>query len=171
MRYELYYWLTIQGRGEFVRLALEETGAEYVDVARGSKRKGECRPFYSFSMGRASSGRPFAPPFLQSRQADHRADRKYPIVSRKPPRPGTERTEVGRLWAPSAAVDDLRPGSRRCMIRIIRSPAASTMKTSAWKLGAALADFFTTRAPKFLGYFERVLERNPAGGAHRWGRA
>ena len=34
MRYELYYWPEIQGRGEFVRLALEEAGADYVDVAR-----------------------------------------------------------------------------------------------------------------------------------------
>ena len=38
MRYELYYWPTIQGRGEFVRLALEEAGADYVDVARRGKR-------------------------------------------------------------------------------------------------------------------------------------
>src|SRR2546428_564453 len=34
MRVALYYWPTIQGRGEFVRLLLEEAGAEYVDVAR-----------------------------------------------------------------------------------------------------------------------------------------
>jgi glutathione S-transferase len=34
MNYELYYWPTIQGRGEFVRLALEEAGADYADVAR-----------------------------------------------------------------------------------------------------------------------------------------
>src|SRR3990167_7732643 len=40
MRYELYYWPTIQGRGEFVRLALEEAGADYVDVARRSERSG-----------------------------------------------------------------------------------------------------------------------------------
>ena len=39
MRYELYYWPKIQGRGEFVRLALEEGGASYVDVARGGLRK------------------------------------------------------------------------------------------------------------------------------------
>ena len=38
MRYELYYWPAIQGRGEFVRLALEEAGADYVDVARRGKR-------------------------------------------------------------------------------------------------------------------------------------
>jgi glutathione S-transferase len=39
MRYELYYWPTIQGRGEFVRLALEEAGADYVDVARKRGRE------------------------------------------------------------------------------------------------------------------------------------
>ena len=40
MRYELYYWPEIQGRGEFVRLALEEAGAPYVDVARQPESKG-----------------------------------------------------------------------------------------------------------------------------------
>ena len=40
MRYQLYYWPTVQGRGEFVRLALEETGADYVDVARKSGNAG-----------------------------------------------------------------------------------------------------------------------------------
>ena len=39
MRYELYYWPTIQGRGEFVRLALEEAGADYLDVARKRGRE------------------------------------------------------------------------------------------------------------------------------------
>ena len=37
MRYELYYWPSIQGRGEYVRLALEEAGADYADVARGER--------------------------------------------------------------------------------------------------------------------------------------
>ncbi len=32
--YELYYWPGLQGRGEFVRLALEDAGAAYDDVAR-----------------------------------------------------------------------------------------------------------------------------------------
>ena len=34
MAYALYYWPMIQGRGEFIRLALEEAGADYVDVGR-----------------------------------------------------------------------------------------------------------------------------------------
>jgi len=40
MRYELHYWPTIQGRGEFIRLALEEAGADYVDVARRKGKSG-----------------------------------------------------------------------------------------------------------------------------------
>ncbi len=40
LRYELYYWPTIQGRGEFIRLALEEAGADYVDVARWAGKSG-----------------------------------------------------------------------------------------------------------------------------------
>jgi glutathione S-transferase len=43
MRYELYYWPSIQGRGEFIRLTLEEAGAEYVDVARSTKKDGGVR--------------------------------------------------------------------------------------------------------------------------------
>ena len=38
--YELYYWPGLQGRGEFVRLALEEAGADYVDVGRLPRSKG-----------------------------------------------------------------------------------------------------------------------------------
>ena len=64
MRYELYYWPSIQGRGEFVRLALEDAGADYVDVARQSKHgmAGMMRLMESRSVGRL----PFAPPFLKA---------------------------------------------------------------------------------------------------------
>jgi hypothetical protein len=34
MRYELYSWPSNQGRGEFVRLALEEAATDYIDVGR-----------------------------------------------------------------------------------------------------------------------------------------
>ena len=37
MRYELCYWPGIQGRGEYVRLALEDAGADYTDVARSDR--------------------------------------------------------------------------------------------------------------------------------------
>ena len=62
MRYELYYWPTIQGRGEYVRLALEEADADYVDVAR---RAGGERRMMAM-MARRGATPPFAPPFLKA---------------------------------------------------------------------------------------------------------
>lgn len=62
MRYELYYWPTIQGRGEFVRLALEESGSEYVDVARERGKGFGVARLMRFLDGREGSELPFAPP-------------------------------------------------------------------------------------------------------------
>ncbi|TMH90971.1 MAG: glutathione S-transferase, partial [Betaproteobacteria bacterium] len=63
MRYALYYWPSIQGRGEFVRLALEDAGADYVDVARRARgMRAMERLLESPSIKRA----PFAPPFLRA---------------------------------------------------------------------------------------------------------
>ncbi|HTV21358.1 MAG TPA: glutathione S-transferase [Polyangiaceae bacterium] len=61
MKYELYYWPELQGRGEFVRLALEDAGASYVDVAR--EPKGMPRLMRLWNAKRA-----FAPPFLKAGQ-------------------------------------------------------------------------------------------------------
>ena len=55
MRYELYYWPHIPGRGEFARLALEEGGADYVDVARLPEAEGGGRPAVQRMMERAAS--------------------------------------------------------------------------------------------------------------------
>jgi glutathione S-transferase len=62
MRYQLYYWSGIQGRGEFVRLALEDAGADYLDVAR--KRGDDA--IMPFLQGEQGGARPFAPPFLKA---------------------------------------------------------------------------------------------------------
>ena len=61
MRYELYYWPGIQGRGEYVRLAMEEAGADYADVARSERGMAAM-----MRMMEARAGTPpFAPPFLK----------------------------------------------------------------------------------------------------------
>jgi len=62
MRYELFYWPTIQGRGEYVRLALEEAGADYVDVARTARGVSAMMRM----MEEKSGTPPFAPPFLKA---------------------------------------------------------------------------------------------------------
>src|SRR6202171_1729832 len=66
MRYELYYWPTIQGRGEFVRLALEEAGADYVDVARAAGKGGGVPAMMKCLDGTRIKHPPFAPPFLKA---------------------------------------------------------------------------------------------------------
>jgi glutathione S-transferase len=62
MRYELYYWSGIQGRGEFVRLALEDAAADYVDVNR---KRGD-NAMMPFLRGKQEGAAPFAPPFLKA---------------------------------------------------------------------------------------------------------
>src|SRR5450631_2188076 len=68
MVYELYYWPSIQGRGEFVRLALEEAGARYQDVARGSGKGAGVAALMHFLNDRDIEQPPFAPPFLRAGQ-------------------------------------------------------------------------------------------------------
>ena len=63
MRYELYYWAGIQGRGEFVRLALEEAGADYVDVAREA---GGEDAMLRLLDNQDVEHPPFAPPYLKA---------------------------------------------------------------------------------------------------------
>lgn len=63
MRYQLFYWPDIQGRGEFVRLALEDSGAAYDDVAR---RSGGMTELLALMNGEGGKRPPFAPPFLKS---------------------------------------------------------------------------------------------------------
>jgi hypothetical protein len=64
MSYELYYWDGLQGRGEFVRLALEEAGADYIEVARGEEAEGLGTARMLEVMSSKREGHPpFAPPF------------------------------------------------------------------------------------------------------------
>lgn len=63
MTYNLWYWPDIQGRGEFVRLALEGAGIDYRDCAR---LRGVGALMDDLE-ARAGSGRgPFAPPYLDT---------------------------------------------------------------------------------------------------------
>src|SRR3569832_1308640 len=64
MRYELFYWPAIQGRGEFIRLALEEAGADYVDVARTRGRG--MAAMMRLLQGSTLERPPYAPPFLRA---------------------------------------------------------------------------------------------------------
>src|ERR1700677_2048342 len=97
MRYELYYHPTVQGRGEFVRLALEEAGADYVDVAR-KKGKAGAPAMMKIIEDERRAPPPFAPPFLKAgkliiAQAANILFFLGPRLKLSP------RDEAGRLWA------------------------------------------------------------------------
>jgi glutathione S-transferase len=165
MRYELYYWPSIQGRGEFVRLALEEAGADYVDVARGGDDgNGGMPAMFELLEGEAVERPPFAPPFLR---AGKRLIGQTPnILLFLGARHGlAPKDEAGRLWTHQL---QLTIADFVVEAHDTHHPIASGLYYEDQKEEALrrAADFRKARMPKYLGYFERVLERNEAGDAH-----
>ena len=160
MRYELYYWPTIQGRGEFVRLALEDAGADYADVARGSKRQGAGIPaMLRLLDGRTVARPPFAPPFL--RAGSLIIGQTANILLFLGERHGlAPRVDAGRFWTHQL---QLTLADLVSEVHDTHHPIAGSLYYEDQRAEAQrrAADFVTTRLPKFLGYFERLLERNP----------
>ncbi|ARQ00826.1 glutathione S-transferase family protein [Pseudorhodoplanes sinuspersici] len=163
MRYELYYWPQIQGRGEYVRLALEEAGADYIDVAR--KPRGEDKMLH-LMQSRAVKTPSFAPPFLKAGKL---------LIGQTPnillylgKHCGlAPKTEAGRLW-----VHQLQLTIADFVVEIhdTHHPIGSGLYYEEQKPEAERRadDFRAHRAPKFLGYFERVIKAS--GGPYLTGR-
>jgi len=164
VRYELYYWPSIQGRGEFVRLALEEAGADYVDVARRGKSgmAAMAKLLESKSLARP----PYAPPFLKAGK-DIIAQTALILFYLGPRLALAPRDEAGRLWTHQLqlTITDLV-----VHIHDTHHPISGWLYYEEQKPAAKrrTADFWRYRVPKFLGYFERVLQRN--GGQYMVGR-
>jgi glutathione S-transferase len=165
MRYELYYWPTIQGRGEFVRLALEEAGADYIDVARRPGKRGV--PAMTKLMDDKRSKRPpYAPPFIKAGKLV--IAQTANILLYLGPRLGlAPRDEAGRLWAHQLqlTISDLV-----VEIHDTHHPVTTYLYYEEQRPAAKrrTADFWRYRVPKILGYFERVLARSD--GPHVLGR-
>jgi glutathione S-transferase len=163
MRYELYYWPEIQGRGEFVRLALEEAGADYVDVAR---EKGGMAAMMKFMEGAGVKQPPFAPPFLKAGAL--LIGQTANILMFLGPRHGlAPKAEAGRLW-----INQLQLTVADFVVEIhdTHHPIGSGLYYEDQKPEAKRRTdiFLKERVPKFLGYFERVVERS--GGPFLTGR-
>jgi len=170
MRYELYYWDGIPGRGEFVRLALEEAGAEYVDVARLPARKGGGTKALMHYMGDATVKRPpFAPPYLKAGKLliGQTANILLYLGPRLRLVPKDKRS---RLWAHQLqlTIADLVDEAHN-----VHHPIATSLYYEEQKREARrAAEIFTTeRIAKFLDYFERVLKANRGGRGHMVGRS
>jgi glutathione S-transferase len=165
MRYRLYYWPTIQGRGEFVRLALEEAGAPYVDVAR---RRGGEEAMIRLMENRRLVDPPFAPPFLKAGRLliAQTANILLYLGDRHGLAP---RTMAGRLWAHQLqlTVADFVQEIHNTHHPISPELYHVDQRPESRRYSDA---FLKYRAPKFFGYFERVLAQNPAGDRFLIGR-
>lgn len=162
-RYELYYWPSIQGRGEFIRLAFEEAGVPYIDVARTSAAAGGGVPaIMQILKAEGPALRPFAPPIL--RVGDQILAQVANILFFLGPRLGLAPSdEAGRH-----AVNQLQLTVADLVSEVhdTHHPIGSGLYYEDQKAEAKLRtmSFLGQRLPKFLGYFEGVLEANTKGG-------
>jgi glutathione S-transferase len=161
MRYELYYWPGIQGRGEYIRLALEEAGADYADVARERGMAAMIR------MMEVNSGTPpFAPPFLKAGKLviGQTANILLYLGSRHGLAP---KAEPGKLW-----VHQLQLTVTDFVLEIhdTHHPLGPSLYYEDQRAPAKrrTGEFWKERVPKYLGYFEGLLKSN--GGFYLTGR-
>jgi glutathione S-transferase len=163
MRYQLFYWPGIQGRGEFVRLALEDAGAAYDDVARHA---GGMSHMMALMNGEGGKRPPFAPPFLKSGKLviAQVANILFYLGPRLKLAPADE---AGRLWLHQlqlTVTDFVKE------IHDTHHPIATGLyyEDQMPAAGQYAAHFLKDRVPKYLGYFEDVLDKN--GGPYLLGR-
>lgn len=158
MGYEFYYWPGIQGRGEFVRLALEQAGTNYVDVAR---EEGGMAAMQAFVAGDEAGALPFAPPFLKA--GDQIIAQVANILLYLGARHDlAPQDEAGRLWAHQLqlTVTDFVQEAHDT-----HHPVASALYYEDQKDEAKryTRNFLDARVPKYLTYFENAIARNLAG--------
>jgi glutathione S-transferase len=154
--YELYYWPEIQGRGEFIRLALEEAGAPYVDVARLPESEGGgAKAVLRVLRGERGTSRPFAPPILRAgelwiAQTSLILEVIAPRLGLAPP------DDAGRVQCQQL---QLTLADLVAEVHDTHHPIAPNLYYEDQKDEARLRtmSFLKERAPKFLRYFEGVL--------------
>jgi glutathione S-transferase len=163
MRYQLFYWPEIQGRGEFVRLALEDAGAAYDDVARG---KGGMALMMTMMKAERDKHPPFAPPFLKAGKLviAQVANILFYLGPRLKLSP---RDEAARLWLHQLqlTVTDFVKEIHDTHHPIATGLYYEDQKTEA---KAFTTQFLKNRVPKYLGYFDTVLAKS--GGPYVLGR-
>lgn len=158
-KFRLHYWPSIQGRGEFIRLALEDAGASYVDVARLPRKEGGgVEALVAMLAEHPSPVRPFAPPILEiGRLVIAQAANILQVIA---PRlglvPEDEASRIGAHQLQLTITDFLAE------VHDTHHPIATNLYYEDQKAEAKASakQLRTARMPKFLGYFESVLAAN-----------
>jgi glutathione S-transferase len=159
MTYELYYWPGIQGRGEFVRLALEEAGVRYIDAALLPEAEGGGVPsILRVLEGKGARRPPFAPPILRVRR-QYIAQTPNILLFLGERLRLAPADEQGKLWTHQLQLTVLdfyqeifhthHPLGDGYAYEEQRSAAKRRTK-----------DFLAARLPKYLDYFERIVKLN-----------
>ena len=165
MTYELFYWPSLQGRGEFVRLALEAAGAPYVDIARGSGDAGHGLPALLRGLADpADPQRPFAPPYL--RHGKFVVGQTATILQYLGPELKlVARSEQARVWTQQIqlTIADMVTEAHSTHHPIDTDLSYEEQKAESKRCAMA---FCSARMPKYLGWFDHILKHNPAGP--RW---
>jgi glutathione S-transferase len=165
MTYELHYWPTIQGRGEFIRLALEAAGAPYIDIARGSEESGLGLPALLRLLHDGDAPHPpFAPPILKDGAVvigQTAAILQYLAPTLKL----VARSEQARIWTQQI---QLTIADMVTEAHDTHHPVGSGLHYEDQKPEALrrAGEFCRHRIPRFLHWFEHILARNPAGPRH-----
>jgi len=165
MAYELHYWPSIQGRGEFVRLALEAAGAPYIDVARGEEDAGQgTAAMLRCMQDETQAHPPFAPPFLKDGQVvvgQTAAILQYlaPVLKL------VARGEQARTWTHQIqlTIADAVGEAHDTHHPIAGSLYYEDQTPEALRRAS---DFCRARMRKYMEWFESILERNPVGSRH-----
>ncbi|HEY5280797.1 MAG TPA: glutathione S-transferase [Pseudolabrys sp.] len=163
MCYQLFYWPEIQGRGEFVRLALEDAGADYEDVARKS---GGMDRMMAVMRGPREKRPPYAPPFLKAGKLVI-AQVAEILFYLGPKLKLAPKSEADRLWLHQM---QLTVSDFVKEIHDTHHPVGTGLYYEDQKPEAKryAGNFLDERAPKYLAYFETVLKRS--GGPWLMGR-
>ena len=153
---ELYYWPGIPGRGEFVRLLLEDAGMPYVDVAR--QRKSGLAAMQRFLEGQEPGALPLAPPFVRLGAAV--VSQTANILAVLAPRVG--RIPKDATLQAEASQIQLTLADFVAEIHDTHHPIAGNLYYEDQKPAAKrrARDFVRERLPKYLGWLECVLARN-----------
>ena len=158
MIYELFYWPTIQGRGEFIRLALAEADAKYIDVARLSEnKKTGVTAMIKLLENDSLENSPFAPPILKfgNQLISQTANILMFLGERHRLAPTREK---GRMWTHTI---QLTINDFLVEVHDVHHPLAKSLYYEEQKEEAIrrASNFRSERLPKFLGYMENILSR------------
>lgn len=165
MAYELYYWDGLQGRGEFIRLALEDTGADYLDVARSGVGAQKMMAYLQGKHGYLDM--PFAPPFLKDGDlvVSHMANILHYLGPKLNLVPTDERTRIFAHGLQLTIADFVAE------VHDTHHPISTADYYEDQKPEAKVRtkSFLKHRVPKFIGYFNRLIDCNPNRSGHVFG--